>query len=165
MKTALEFDIFVQQPLTQNRGDRTAEKRVSEVPTCPVVQCFCFASDSSGKVHWPDHLPSGRLKDAGSLLCKIQKSEENDYRIIGWTADYMSFQVGMRGEGREGRRAYLTLSLPSSKSTFPQLHNGSIIIFHLSERWKAKFFILCDVIFLVRLQEKFEIDHSWEWKG
>ena len=25
---------------------------------------------------------------------------------------------------------------------------------------KTKFFILCDVIFLVRLQEKFEIDHS-----
>ena len=28
--------------------------------------------------------------------------------------------------------------------------------------WKAKFFALCDVMFLVRLQEKFEIDHSWE---
>ena len=42
---------------------------------------------------------------------------------------------------------------------------GSIIIFHLSELWKAKFFLLCGVIFLVRLQEKFEIDHSWELKG
>ena len=31
--------------------------------------------------------------------------------------------------------------------------------------WKATFFLLCDAIFLVRLQEKFEIDHSWEWKG
>ena len=39
-----------------------------------------------------------------------------------------------------------------------------IIIFHLSKLWKAKFLILCDVILLVRLQEKFEIDHSWEWK-
>ena len=39
---------------------------------------------------------------------------------------------------------------------------GSIIIFHLSKLLKAKFFILCDVIFLVRLQGKFEIDHSWE---
>ena len=28
-----------------------------------------------------------------------------------------------------------------------------IIIFHLSKLWKAKFSILCDVIFLVRLQE------------
>ena len=42
---------------------------------------------------------------------------------------------------------------------------GSIIIFHLSKLWKAKFFILCDVIFLVRLQGKIEIVHSWEWKG
>ena len=37
---------------------------------------------------------------------------------------------------------------------------GSIIIFHLSKLWKAKFFILCGVIFLVRPQVKFEIDHS-----
>ena len=42
---------------------------------------------------------------------------------------------------------------------------GSIIIFHLSKLWKAKFSILCNVIFLVRLQGKFDIDHSWEWKG
>ena len=67
-----------------------------------------------------------------------------------------------------------TLSLPSSKSTFSQpfkekctsevIRIGSIIIFHLSKLWKAKFFILCDIIYLVRLQEKFEIDHSWEWE-
>ena len=39
---------------------------------------------------------------------------------------------------------------------------GSIIIFHLSKLWKAtKFFILCDVILLVRLEEKFGIDHWW----
>ena len=37
---------------------------------------------------------------------------------------------------------------------------GSIIIFHLSKPWKTKFFILCYVVFLVRLQRKFEIDHS-----
>ena len=29
---------------------------------------------------------------------------------------------------------------------------SSIIIFHLSKLWKAMFFILCDVIFLQRLQ-------------
>ena len=40
-----------------------------------------------------------------------------------------------------------------------------IIIFHLSKLWKAKFSLLCDVIFLVRLQEKFDIDRSQEWKG
>ena len=37
---------------------------------------------------------------------------------------------------------------------------GSIIIFHLNKLWKAKFFMLCDVIFPVSLQGKFEIDHS-----
>ena len=40
-----------------------------------------------------------------------------------------------------------------------------IIIFHLSKLWKATFSLLCYVIFLVRLQEKFDIDHSQEWKG
>ena len=30
---------------------------------------------------------------------------------------------------------------------------------------KAKLFMLCDVILLVRLQDKFELDHSWEWEG
>ena len=40
---------------------------------------------------------------------------------------------------------------------------GGIIIFH--NLWKAKFFILFDVIFLVRVQGKFEIDNSQEWKG
>ena len=34
---------------------------------------------------------------------------------------------------------------------------GSVIIFHLSKLWKAKFSILCDVLFLVRLQGKFDI--------
>ena len=42
---------------------------------------------------------------------------------------------------------------------------GSIIIFHLSKLRKAKFFTLCDAVFLVRLQGKFGYDHSWEWKG
>ena len=35
-----------------------------------------------------------------------------------------------------------------------------IIIFHLSKLWKVKFSILCDVVFLWRLQGKFDIDHS-----
>ena len=40
---------------------------------------------------------------------------------------------------------------------------GSIIIFHLSKLCKAKFHtVLCDQIFVMRLQEKFEIDHlAW----
>ena len=43
-------------------------------------------------------------------------------------------------------------------------NTGSRIIFHLGELWKV-LFILCDIMFLVRLQTKFNIDHSWEWKG
>ena len=41
----------------------------------------------------------------------------------------------------------------------------SIIIFHLSKLWKVKFSLLCDVIFLVRLQEKFDVDHSYECRN
>ena len=61
----------------------------------------------------------------------------------------------------------LPLSLLSSESTFSQhlkdkcisevVRIGSIIIFHLSKLWRAKFFILCDVIFLVKLQGE------WGW--
>ena len=40
-----------------------------------------------------------------------------------------------------------------------ELRIGSIIIFHLSKLWKAKFFVLCDVL-MVRLQGKFKIDHT-----
>ena len=56
-------------------------------------------------------------------------------------------------------------NLPKEKCMSAVVRIGSIINFHLSKLWKAKFFTLCDVIFLVRLQDKFEIDHSWEWKG
>ena len=43
---------------------------------------------------------------------------------------------------------------------------GVIIIAHLRKLWKAKFFKMCDVTFLVRLQGKFDIAHSvQEWTG
>ena len=42
---------------------------------------------------------------------------------------------------------------------------GSIIIFHLSKLWKAKFSSYSVIIFMARLQGKFEIDRSWKWKG
>ena len=45
------------------------------------------------------------------------------------------------------------------------VRTGSIIIFPLNKLWKAKFSLLCDVIFLVRLQEKFEIDRLLGVKG
>ena len=58
--------------------------------------------------------------------------------------------------------ASLTLSLPSSKSTFPQpfkkkfisevVRIGWIIIFHLNKLLKTKLSTLCGVIFLARQQ-------------
>ena len=67
------------------------------------------------------------------------------------------------------------LSLPSSRGKFSQpfqekciskvVRIDGIMNFHLSKLWKAKFSIPCGVIFLVRLQRKFEVNHSWEWKG
>ena len=83
---------------------------------------------------------------------------------------------GIRQTSANQKRLCLSLSLPSSqkvhspnllkrKCISEEVRFGSAIIFHLSELWKAKFSILCDVLLLVRLQEKFELDHSWEWKG
>ena len=87
----------------------------------------------------------------------------------GGTGTYM-FEAQSGGTAEQ---YVITLLLPSSKSTFSQLFRekhiseavGIITIFHLSKLWKAKFFILCNVIFMVRLQGKIEIDHSWGVKG
>ena len=68
----------------------------------------------------------------------------------------------------------LTLSLPSSKSTFSQpfkyiyisyvVRISSIIIFNLSNlEWKAKFSILSGVIFLVRLQGNLKLIRPRAW--
>ena len=60
-----------------------------------------------------------------------------------------------------------TLSLPSLKMfILPMYEWGSenLLYNHLSsisELWKVKFFILCHVVFLVRLQGKFEVGHLW----
>ena len=59
------------------------------------------------------------------------------------------------------------LGVKGLKTTFSQsfikrnvkVRFGSIITFHLSKLSKARFSTLCDVIFLDRLQGKFEIDH------
>ena len=42
---------------------------------------------------------------------------------------------------------------------------SSAIILLLNKLWKVKFFILCDVILLVRLQEKFELGHCWDCRA
>ena len=49
---------------------------------------------------------------------------------------------------------------PKKKCISEVVRIGSIIIFHLSKLWKTKFSTLRDAIFLLRLQGKFEIDHS-----
>ena len=57
---------------------------------------------------------------------------------------------------------------PWSLAPWPSMGSRSkrqLTVFHHLDTWKAKFFILRDVIFLVRLQGKFEIDQSWEWKS
>ena len=63
--------------------------------------------------------------------------------------------------------AVLTFHSQFEKFTLPTVYRdycigelvriGSIIIFH-----QSKLSILCRVIFLVLLQGKFDIDHSWE---
>ena len=47
---------------------------------------------------------------------------------------------------------------------------GSTIILNLSKLWRATFFILFDVRFLVKFEIEnwsgnLKLDHSWEWKG
>ena len=53
-------------------------------------------------------------------------------------------------------------NIPREKCISEVVRIGSIISFQLNKLRKAKFSILCDVIFLVRLQGNFEIDHGWE---
>ena len=57
---------------------------------------------------------------------------------------------------------YILPSFYKEKCKSEVVRCGNIIIFYLSKQWKAKFFIVCDVIFLVRLQEKLEIDYFRE---
>ena len=57
----------------------------------------------------------------------------------------------------------IKLTTPKLKKYIPRTFLIQYSSFNLSKLWKAKFFILCDVILLMRLQEK--LDHSWEWKG
>ena len=59
-------------------------------------------------------------------------------------------------------KKYILPTFLKTKCISEVVRIGNIIISHLSKLGKAKFFILCDVIFLVRLQGKFDIDHSWE---
>ena len=91
----------------------------------------------------------------------------------GKVSNEIQTKIGSTVLNRTGNGSHPSLPSPQKYiiTTFKEKYTreagriGSIIIFHLSKLWKAKFFILYDVIFLVRLPGKFEIDHSWEWKA
>ena len=73
---------------------------------------------------------------------------------------FVSHFGALRGKAPEPAASAFNPSTPKFKSTFSQpleekcrsevVRIGSIIIFDLSQIWKAKFFILCGVICLVR---------------
>ena len=100
-----------------------------------------------------------------SACCPLPVGRWNGIDSKSW----MSFLSQLLGHSSErlATTRVVTLSLPSSKRTFSQpfkekcisevMRIGSIIIFHLSKLWKAKFFILCGVIFLVRLLGEFSL--------
>ena len=90
------------------------------------------------------------------------------YRRLRWVSSWLNRRVSplksMRGLFFRARR-FQTVHSPNlfeERCVSEVVRIDSIIICHLSRRWKE---ILCDVIFLVRLQGKFETDRSWEWKG
>ena len=72
--------------------------------------------------------------------------------------------VGGREDGSRSQKVHSPNFL-TDKYISKVVRISSMIIFYLSKLWKAKFSIQFDVILLVRLQGKFDIDHSWEWKG
>ena len=102
-----------------------------------------------------DSYVSGKL-DLQQLLMALFEfigikvnSQDSQTAVLGYQTQLFQFQVQkLSWHFKE-------------KHTSEEVRIDSIIIFHLSKLWKAKFFILCDVIFLVRLQGKFNIDHSW----
>ena len=119
---------------------------------------------------------------------KLEKACEWNGSVSAWW--WWCVCVGGGGGGGGGKPGFVTHSQSSApsctfvcefsawltlfhsqvkKGTFSQpvkeicIRDVVRIIFNLSKLWKAKFFILCDAILLVRLQVKLEIDHSWVW--
>ena len=104
---------------------------------------------------WPKWLAdSGSVYTAKKTTTNKQtKTKQKSYEWHDKNAGNILVEVCHKHE----EQFPLTLSLPSSKSTFSQPFKDKCIsdvvrignvIFHLSKQlWKAKFFILCDVIF------------------
>ena len=118
------------------------------------------------------------IKIPRTAIVRIWKIETFDQTIASqyWVLEYMDIWILVEQTNFRLSELLLNPSTPKFKIVHsPSLRKGkrisevvrigSIIIFHWSKLWKVKFFMLCDVIFLVRLQRKFEIDQSKEWKG
>ena len=72
----------------------------------------------------------------------------NGYIVVRYFRPFFFSPPGIKNPSRPKS----TFSQPLKEEGISELVRiGSIIIFHLSELWKAKFSILCDAIFLVRL--------------
>ena len=124
----------------------------------PNEHCWLHSTTSQVGQHW-------FLTRFPSLLTRVPISHyQMLFHIIGDESCFWKLIYSRHG-------AYfpiskLTLSLLSSKSTLKRKCINEvariciIIIFQLSKLWKAKFSLLCDVIFLVGLEGKFDIYHS-----
>ena len=119
---------------------------------CPVWGSLCFRLASSG-IESQNPGPYSTLTDwnVGLLTSTCKQS------LIMCSG----IEVGYPFHSQVQRSTFTQPFKEKCRSDVVRI--GSIIMFHLSKLWKAKFFMLCDIIFLVGLQDKFEIDRSWEW--
>ena len=114
------------------------------------------ATEKCGKID-----THSRRRSNSDFFCSVGESGEGGLSL--------SMIVGPAASIKRWGLARIWDRRSTSKTTFSQpfketgiswaVRIASIIIFHLSKLWKAKFFILCDVTFLVRLQGKIELDH------
>ena len=117
--------------------------------------------------------------DHGAFIETIRSSEawpkcttaisESTIPISGKNDKYSNFDFAKQERFKFCQPIFKMVTTRKPSSCFTGRYYSQVQKVHstkfLQRRSKAKFFILCDVIFLVKLQGKFEIDHSLEWKG
>ena len=99
------------------------------------------------------HNTGGRKYPGSVAVYELKTKERGDDAVnVEWThiTRGVSFSLKQRDPNRGQQSRH-------REQTFPYIIRSKL--------GKVKFFILCDVIFLVRLPGKFEIDHSWKWNG